>query len=121
MTRTVAVAALLCVLLTAGVAGTAFAHSHMGAVSPDGGAEAFSPHDAGTCTGTHGRVRVTDLKNDGQSVRAEFYRGANGPYTITESRGQGHTTWSRCGARITRIRACTIMAWRPDRCSPWLS
>jgi hypothetical protein len=121
VSRNIAIAAVLCVLLTASVTGLAAAHTNMGAVSPDGGAEAFSPHASNSCSGTHARVRITDLKADDKAVKAEYYRGADGPYTITETRGPGHTTWSACGARITRVRACTVIPWRPDRCSGWIS
>jgi hypothetical protein len=121
MSRNAAITALVCVLLAAGLTGTAFAHSSMSAISPGAGAEASSPHAAHSCGGNHARVRITDLKDDGHPVKVEFYRGTAGPYSITEARGQGHTTWSGCGARISRIRACTVIPWRPDRCSAWVS
>lgn len=105
-------------LIVGGGAGTASAHETKIAVN--GGAVAHSPH-GGLCSSNHGRVSIKDLSADGFSVRADYYRGSSGPYSVVERRGKGHIFWSSCGTPITKIRACVVRPIISDQCTSWRS
>lgn len=110
---------LMCLMLVVGGAGIATAHDDL--IASNGGSQAYSPHTSSACSGTttHPRVRIKDLAADGFSVKANYYRGTSGPYTVTETRGKDYYTWSGCGAKITKIRSCVVKPVLPDTCTSY--
>ncbi|MFF7505356.1 hypothetical protein ACFZBM_39005 [Streptomyces lavendulae] len=67
--------------------------------------------------GTNTRVAVTDTKEDGNTVYAEYGRSAeSGRYTLHNKSGEGATATSGSGSKVWYLRGCISLSWEPDRC-----
>ncbi|WP_147341134.1 hypothetical protein [Actinomadura logoneensis] len=71
--------------------------------------------------GSAGRAAVKDhWRYD--KVKNEYNRVSNGShkFTLWNKLGAGRTTYTKNGARVTKIHVCEEHNWAPDWCSKWV-
>jgi len=112
MTRMKFVAATLLTMALAVPTATAVASDAYG-----GGAHAWTP--AG---GDSGKISVKDNSEDGDPVKAEYYREASTETkrTLWNHSGPRTTATSGDGSRIYKFKACDENYGNPDDCSDWV-